>query len=123
MWAGASSASHLLCGPIGGEDAGRAEDLWSFGQVLLPQPRSNRDMKRDVLTGQVIYFCVIRCVIVDRPAVGSQHQISRFPLVSLPLHDTPSAAFEEIVDGGRGMPVRAVDNVRRAQTNRCKECV
>ena len=54
---------------------------------------------------------------MNGPPGRGQHQIAGLPGVALPVDDARSASLEEIVDGRRGVAMRAVDDIGRPEAH------
>src|SRR5262245_33217329 len=59
--------------------------------------------------------------MVDRPPRRREHQVARLPLIAATIDDAATAAMEVVVDRGRDVAMRSVDDPWRTDCDRREE--
>src|SRR5262249_58120227 len=87
-------------------------------EAFLPQEASHGDVKRLILDRQLVDKIVVGGVVVYRPPGSRQHEIARLPLEHLAADGRAPGAVEVVIDGGRGVAVRPIDDLGRPYRHR-----
>src|SRR5882762_2445269 len=67
-------------------------------QALLPKERLHKNIERLVLDGELVHVIVVRSVVVNRPARGGEHEVSRGPFVAVSRDRRVPLAVKIVVD-------------------------